>query len=232
MAPRIEQIFYILNGRIGVSGFTTAGGTSDTVTTALTSALSTASRSGGSVPLQVGNSAQEGVETATGKNLTPIYTSAGTRYQDANGNDVYGKMGNSGSTWTLGYFSAPGGTEAVFTMPASASIGFEFDYCFNLADLPRSAISATTDRRIAPDPAQTGTRLFQEVLTVTSTNTLSALTNAQSGSIAFLIVNDLYYRAAGTTPPCTFAGKTVTWSQANALFSLIPGDDVAAVYSY
>lgn len=232
MAPRIEQLFYILNARVGVSGFTTAGGTSDTITAALTSALSTASRSGGSVPLQIGSSAQEGVETATGKNLTPIYDQAQHRYVDANGNDVYGKLTFGGSNWTLSYFSAPNGTEAAFTMPATAQIGFEFDYCFNLVDLPRSAISATTDRRIAPDPAQTGMRLGQETLAVTATNTLAAASNAQTGAVAYLVVNGFVYRATGTTPPCTVSGKTWTWSQANAQFSLQPGDDVLAVYSY
>ena len=232
MSPRIEQIFYILNARIGVSGFTSAGGTSDTINSALNSALSTASRSGGSVPLQVGSSAQEGIETATGKNLTPLYDSQGHRLLDTTGTDVYGKVTFGGTNWTLSYFSAPGGTEAPISISAGTLLGFEFDYRFNLADLPRSAISATTDRRISPDPAQTGMRLAQEILAVTADNTLAAASNAQTGAIAYLIVNNLSYRATGPTPPCAVSGKAWSWNQANAGFKLIAGDDVVAVYSF
>ena len=226
-----KQINYFLEARVGISGFSSAGGSSDTITSALTTALSTASRSGGSVPLQVGGATQEGVDTAAGYNLTPIYAGP-IRLTDANGNDVYGKITVSGSTWTLSYFSAPNGTETAYTMAASTSIGFEVPYVFSFADLPLTALTATTDRRIAPDPASTGMRLQQDALTVTAANTLSTLSKSATGGVFMLLVNGVAYTTAGTGAPVSVSGTTVTWSATNAGFALATTDDAKAVYSY
>lgn len=227
-----KQINYFLEARVGVSGFSSAGGASDTITSALTTALSTASRAGGSVPLQVGSANLEGVDTATGFNLTPIYIASGVRLTDTNGNDVYGKITNSGSTWTLSYFSAPSGAEAAYTMAASTSIAFEVPYIFSFADLPLTAITAVTDRHIAPDPANQGMRLQTDALTVTATNTVSALSRTQNGGVFFLYVNGVAYRNVGGSPPVSVSGTVVTWNATNAQFALATTDEVTAFYSY
>lgn len=232
MTIDVKQISYFLETRVGISGFSSAGGTSDTITSALTTALSTASRSGGSVPLQVGGLTQQGVDTAAGFNLTPIYTAAGVRLTDASGNDVYAKITNSGSTWTLSYFSAPNGTEATYTMAASTSIGFEVPYIFSLANFPLQGITSMTDRRIAPDPASGGMRLQMDALTVTAVNTVSALSRAQNGGVFLLYVNGVAYRSIGGSPPVSVSGTAVTWSASNAGFALATSDEVTAFYSY
>ena len=235
-----KQIDRYLQAPVGIAGFSTAGGTSDTITSAITSALSTASDAGTSVPLQVGSgtpgSQAEGVQVAAGLNRTLIYNFGTTvRYLDGSGNDVYGKVTNSGATWTLSYFSVIAGTETAFAMPASASISFEVPYVFTLADLPYTSLMAMLERHVAPDSALSGgsgTRIFTEVLTVTAADTVSNLTNTATSTKQCLVVNDVAYYSLGASPPFTVSGKAVTWNAANAGFHLATSDLVVADYSY
>ena len=239
MSIQAKQISKYLQAPVGISGFSTAGGASDTITSAITSALSTASDAGTSVPLAVGNgtpgSQVEGVQVAAGLNRTLIYNSGTTvRYLDGSGNDVYGKVTNSGAVWTLGYFSVIAGTETAFTMPASVSIAFEVPYIFTFADLPYTALMALLERHVAPDGASSGagTRILTEVLTVTAANTVSNTTNTPTGTKQCLVVNNVAYYALGASPPFTISGKAITWSAANAGFALATSDVVVADYSY
>ncbi len=228
-----KQIGKLLTATVGIAGFATAGGTSDTITTALTTALATAGNGGVSVPLQVGSATQEGVDTAAGFNLAKVFLSAsGKTLTDGNGNDVYGKVSVAGAVWSIAYFSAPGGVEAAFAMPAAASIAFDVPYIFSFADLPLRALTAVAERHVGPDLAAYGFRSQGDALTVTAANTLSALSQTAAGTFFLLVVNGLAYTALGSNPPFSVAGTAVTWSAANAGFALMPGDDVKAVYSY
>ncbi len=228
-----KQISKPMAATVAVAGFTTAGGTSDTITAALTTVLSTAGNLGVSVPLAVGSATAEGVDTASGFNLAKIYASAtGKNYQDGNGNDVYGKVTNAGSAWTLSYFSAPNGVEAAFAIPASASIAFDVPYIFSLSDLPMRAITGTAERHVAPDLAAYGFRAQADVMTVTSANTLSAMSQTFVGPYSQLIVNNQTFTPYGTSPDYTVTGTTVTWSASNVGFALAPGDKVIHFYAY
>ena len=239
MGVPAKQISKFQMAPVGVSGFSTVGGSSDTITSALTTALNTAADNGGSVPLQVGSgtygSQAEGVITAAGLNLTPIYNS-GTKlkYLDGSGAEVYGKLSNAGAVWTLSYFSLVAGVETAFTMPASASIAFEAPYLFSFDHLPYFAFMAIVERHVAAAAALSGggTRLFAEQLTVTAANTLSALTNTATATIQRLNVNGLIYTSLGSAPAFTISGKAITWSAANAGFALATSDNVSAEYSY
>lgn len=228
-----KQVAKFLQAWVGLSGFSTAGGSSDTITTALTTALSTAGNGSVSVPLQVGSSAQMGVNTAAGFNTTPIFV-AGTKdaYLDANGQEVYGKITSAGSVWTLSYFSLVAGTETAFTMPASASIEFEVPYVFSFDLLPFTAITALVNRHVAPDPSGTGQRFQADALTVTAANALSALSRTYAGPYAMLCVNGIAYLNVGANPPFAVSGTAVTWSAANAGFALATTDEVRAIYGY
>jgi hypothetical protein len=233
MAIQPKQIAKLLQAWVGIAGFTAAGGTSDTITSVLTTALGTAGNGGVSVPLQVGSGSQEGVNTSTGFNQTQVFlASNGDRLVDGAGNDVYAKITNSGSVWTLSYFSAPNGTETPYTMVASTVINFEVPYVFTFDHLPYTAIAAMIERHIAPDLATFGYRQTMETLTVTATNTLANAAYAPNGTTALLLVNGVAYTATGAAPPFSYSGKTLTWSAANAGFSLATTDDVKFVYSY
>lgn len=233
MPVQPKQIQKNLQAWVGIAGFTAAGGSSDTITTVLTTALTTAGNGGASVPLQVGSATQMGVNTAAGFNVTPVYA-AGTKdvLLDSAGQEVYGKITNAGSAWTLSYFSVVSGTETAFTMPASTAIDFEVPYVFSFDLLPLTAITAALQRHVAPDPSANAGRTQADALTVTATNTLSALSRTYAGPWAMLLVNGVTYANFGPTPPFSVSGTAVTWSAANAGFALATTDEVKVIYGY
>lgn len=72
---------------------------------------------------------------------------------------------------------------------------------------------------------------FAEPLTVTATNTLSALSNAPSSALVLLAINGQVISSVSSPAPFTISGMTVTWNAANAGFSLQTGYNVVAIYS-
>lgn len=74
-------------------------------------------------------------------------------------------------------------------------------------------------------------RLAREPLTIATQNTIPALafTPVNAASVK-LFVNGIQYGAIGATPPFSLSGKTLTWSAANAGFTLDSGDRVLAEY--
>ncbi len=233
MGIAAKQITKFLQAWVGIAGFSTAGGTSDTITTVLTSALNTAGSGGVSVPLQVGSATQMGVSTTAPFNVTAVFV-AGTKdvLLDGNGQEVYAKITNAGSAWTLSYFSVVGTAETAYAMAASTAIDFEVPYIFSLDALPVTAITGATQRHISPDPAAFAGRTQPDALTVTAANTLSALSKTYAGPWAILIVNGVQYTNFGSTPPFSVSGTAVTWSAANAGFPLATTDEVKAIYGY
>jgi hypothetical protein len=72
--------------------------------------------------------------------------------------------------------------------------------------------------------------LFSEALTVTATNTLSALTNVPTGNFFEVIVNGETFLPVGSLPPFTWHGKNITWQSTTTTINM--GDTVTAVYSF
>ncbi len=70
-----------------------------------------------------------------------------------------------------------------------------------------------------------------EALTVTSVNTLSSLSSTYNNYYMLLFVNGATYTDHDTNPLFTAVGKSVTWSVANAGFTLRVGDRVTALYT-
>lgn len=233
-----KQIKKFQQAPVAVSGFVTAStaGTSDNITAALTSAVGTAGDGGAAVPLQVGAlgaSPQMGVQTTDGLNRTPIYSAAtGQRLVDANGYEVYGKITYASAVFTLGYFSAPGGAEAAYTMPASSGITFLMPYIFDFVSFPATATMAVLEKFVASDQVAFAFRETQEVLTVTAANVLSNLSQAHNGLTCELFVNGVTASSAAPNPDFTVSGKVITWSAANAGYALATSDVVKAKYSY
>lgn len=228
-----KQIDKLQQAFVGFSGFSAAGGTSDNVTSAISSALATAGNLGNSVPVQVGSGTQEGINTTAGFNLCTLYSSTtGLRLTDGSGNDVYAKISNSGSTWTLSYFTAPGGTEAPYAMPASTALSVEFPYVFTFDHLPYTAGTATTDRHVAPDLSTVQGRLAADLLTVTATNTLSDLSQTFKGPVIWLSINGKTEDNIGGSAAFSVSGKTVTWNASNAKYALSTDMRVVAYYNY
>lgn len=75
-------------------------------------------------------------------------------------------------------------------------------------------------------------QIYSEQLTVTAPNTLAHTANAPNGIFTQLIVNAGTYLSVGTSPAFSVSGNTITWSSANAGFSLATTDTVIALYTY
>jgi hypothetical protein len=210
-----SQIKKMFDAHVRVTGFS-ATGVSDTITTPLTTAVSSAGDLGVSVPLQVSTynsgTQTEGIVTASGQNKVEIYdATTKQKLDDGQGNEVYGRVTESGGAYTLSYFSLIAGSETSFDI-GSTTIDFEFPYRFELHNLPVNALIAIQSRNTDEDAGGGAGRLVRELLTVTSTNTLSNLTyTPDESSNVHLTVNGKGEDTLSGSG-LTISGKTLTWN--------------------
>ena len=180
MLLQSKQIKKVLAGRVRANNFTTSVSNSDTTTTALTTALSTAGFGGGTVPLTPsGNENVSGVITTSMNNTVLIFD--GTTKEvisDGNGNEVYGRLTESGGVYTLSYYSLVGGVETNYDFTIATSIDFEFSYRFEFKDLPTDSLISTKTRNIDDDPKGGRSIYTTETLNITALNTVSSLSNS------------------------------------------------------
>lgn len=74
------------------------------------------------------------------------------------------------------------------------------------------------------------TEINMEQLTITTLNTIPQLAQNYSGEVFILVVNGYSFVLTGASPSFSVSGKNVTWL--STVWSINPGDDVVAVYSY
>jgi spore maturation protein SpmB len=230
----IKQINWVVAALVRVSSFA-ASGTSNNVSTAIASALSTAGRGGVTVPTQVSaNGDAIGIITSGVNNLVQIARADGEKIADASGNEVYGRLTETGGVYTLSYVASVNGVETGVSL-AATTINFDFAYRFDFARLPGDFAIAVPTKVVNNDPRAGGTAagIFTELLSVTALNTLSALTKTPNVTAnLFLIVNTATYSTlGGSSAPFAVSGKAVTWSPVNAKFNLETGDRVIATYT-
>ena len=80
-------------------------------------------------------------------------------------------------------------------------------------------------------PAGSATNTAVDSLTISVANTFPSLSHTYNGSGLFqLIVNGQVFVSAGSSPPFSVSGTTITWL--STIFSVNPGDIVFAMYSY
>lgn len=226
-----KQIFKIIGCHVRVNGFTTSVDTSDTVTTVLGTALATAGVSGTSVPLVVSpNDTTPGVITTGVNNRVEIWdATTKVKLIDGGGNEVYGRLTESGGTYTLSYYSIVAGTETAFTMDGR-DIDFSFSYRFTFDKLSGDCLLQTASTNVNDDPSvsKQGVEVCEE-LTVTALNTMATLTYTPSAYPAFTFkVNGIAY-CVGGSGPVTVVGTTVTWNPAG-IYDLETDDCVCICY--
>ncbi len=228
-----KQVEHVQSAYVRVAGLSASGG-SNTVTTAITTALSTAGRLGVSVPLQV--SATEnavGVITTGSYNRVELWN--GTTKQkmsDASGNEIFGRLTQSGGVYTLTYYTIQSGTETAYTFASATTVDIEFAYRFDFHRIPADSAIGVKQRNVDDDSDGGGGDIFQEQITVTALNTLNALTKTPVASTAVvLLVNGVAYSPAGGSAPFTVTGKTISWSSTNATFDIETTDRVIAHYT-
>lgn len=234
MGIQSKQINKTLAAAVRVSGFSANGG-SNTVTTAITSALSTAGDGGLSVPVQVA-STDIGVITSGTNNRIEIWDATSKdKFVASNGEEVYGRLTESSGVYTLTYYTLPNtGTETAYSFGSSTSIDFEFGYRFDFYRYPTDAAIATVARNINQDPSQSAGRPYAEKLTITAQNTLPNLskTPVSSSTVELMVWGVSYDALGGGTAYFTVntTTKALTWSATNAGFNIDTTDYVVARY--
>lgn len=74
-------------------------------------------------------------------------------------------------------------------------------------------------------------RLAREPLTIATANTIPPLTFTPANAASVkLFINGVQYGAIGANAPLSLSGKTLTWSAANAGFTLDSNDRVQTEY--
>ena len=232
---KAKQIEKYLSSFVRVSGFS-ALGTSDTVTTDVTTALSTAADNGGSVPVQQAvltyGSYVEGVIVTPPYNRCEVYDSTTLqKIVDGSGNEVYARITFSSPNYVISYYTLVAGVETAYTF-AATTIDFEFTYLFNFDHLPNSSLVGVKERNVADDGNSSGKPFF-EILTVTALNTLSNLSFAPVDvSQVWLTVNSISTLHAGTN--FTVTGQAFSFSGgqiASTGFDIETTDEVFAHYN-
>jgi hypothetical protein len=231
MKIRSKQIDRVIAASIRVNGLSVVSSSSSTVvTTAITTALSTAS-DGSAVPLVVSSSNGVGVITTGSNNRVEVYNGTSKdKILATNGEEVYGRLTESSSIYTLSYFTlSNSGTETSYTFDNSTTLDFEFGYRFELHQLPTDAIIGQRTRNISDDASGGGGSLFGESLAITATNTIASLTKTPlTQSIINLSINGQIQRPG---IDFTVSGKSITWIPASSLFDLNTTDTAYVIYS-
>jgi hypothetical protein len=238
MAIKTKQIDWTQYASIKITGQAGAGA-STVVTASITTALSTAGRGNVSVPLQVSTSGGVGVITAPPDNRVEIFANGTKNKITVAGNELFGRLTESGGAYTLTYFSLVAGAETATNLPASSTIDFDFIYCFDAARLPINAITAQVTRNVSSDPSGGGATpsyVVREQLTVTATNTVSSLSKTPTSvSVVVLEVNEASYHSFGGANAffsVNLGTKAITWNPtAPRGFILETTDTVIADYT-
>lgn len=118
-----------------VGAFSTAGGSSDDVSTVVLASALTDVPQTSLTALGIYTGAVSGATDP----LRCLIRKAGSdqAFDDGTGDDVYGSLAEAGGVYTLSYFKADG---SAYSFPASTSIDFFFIEIYNLSILPATAL--------------------------------------------------------------------------------------------
>ena len=220
-----------------------ANATSITLTTAalqgvLSNAASTSyGGSGAVIALQEAvltqGSEAEGIATGSANNVIRIFTPAGGRLKDADGDEVYGRITKVGNSWVVTLHGTDNGSETNYTNGATAVAGLTLLIpVFAHASKMGPAAEALADHFVESNlNLSSGGSLYQEVLTITADDTLPALTKATPTNFVNLIITHLVYSSVDTNPILSYSGKTLTFNSANYPGTLKAGTLVVAQYA-
>ncbi len=229
-----SQIKRLFDSYLRIDNFS-ATGLNDVVTTPITTLLGSAGDLGVTVPLQVstynsGTQTEGLITTGTG-NKVEIYDSTTKQKLDDNqGNEVYGRLTESGGVYTLTYYSLISGVETAFDI-GTTTIDFEFLYRFEFHNLPVNFAVAIQSRNIDDDGGNNNGRLVVERVTVTSTNTLANLTYTPDvpSNVQLSVNGKLEDTLSGSG--LSISGKTFTWTAGTVGYNCLTSFRVVAQYT-
>jgi len=236
--PQIQakQVKRIISAPVKITGLAVSSSASSVVvTTQLTSALTTAGEGGVSVPLVSSTTtAQNGVCTTAPINKCEIWDNTTKQKITAGStqNEIYGKMTISSSIYTLSfYYLDNSGVEQSYSFPSSGTIDFDFIYRYRFHEFPADGAIAAITKNVFLDPKGAGAVEFNEQLTVTSTNTLSNMSNTPAyPTRTKLFVNGKVEVPIGGSPAYAVSTNQIIWNATNAGYTLETTDIVFVTY--
>lgn len=228
-----SQLDFILTAPILGIGLVVTG-LSVNATAAISTMLATSGRGGVSVPVQVSTADNILGLLTTGSNRVTLRNSTTKDPVIQNTEEVYGKLTQAASVYTITFFYNNNGTETAYSFASSTPIDFVVSYRFDAARLPVDALVAVTGALLQNDLTGAGGTpplLFAEPLTIVTLNTLPALLKTPFNSnFVSLIINSAVYFSVTPNPVFSISVKALTWIPANG-FALNVGADVVAMYS-
>lgn len=241
MGPKRKQLDGNLSARYGVLGYTfPASPTAANVTTVINSTLSTAGElDGAAVALNLVPSSGvdvAGVVVTAPKNYVQVRnnTTKGP-LDDGAGNEVYGRVTEASSVYTLSLYTLIAGVETAYAPVSPTAIDFFFPYRIPFNRLPTDILIESNAQFVKDDPSQSFSSqvTVTENLTIAVTNTVPNLTfTPDDPTNVQLIVNKIVEDSfGGGAASFSISGVIITWSAANAGYPLVPGDRVRARYT-
>ena len=175
----------------------------------------------------------EGIATSSANNIVRIFTPAGGRLKDADGDEVYGRITKDGTNWVVTLYGTDAGAQVAYTNGNAVVAGLTLLLpVFAHASKMGAAAEALADHFVESNLNMSGGgALYQEVLTIATDNTLPALTKGTPTNFVNLIITHLVFSSVDTDPVLSYSGKTLTFNAANYPGTLKAGTLVVAQYS-
>lgn len=222
-----KQINKKISASILVSNIT-VNGLSNNVTTPITNNLTNAGYMGNSVEFKKSNNeSQSGIITQSPYNKVEIFLNSNKKKIIFNDSEVYGRILESSNVYTLYFFYLLNGVEEEYSFLSNTQIDFEFNYRYELKDLPTDF---NIQKNINQDINNGGGNIFIEQLIINTTNIIPNLTNIPKSNIE-LSVNGQVLNMLGANPPFIVVGTAITWDVNNAGYNIDSGDFVVAKYT-
>lgn len=228
-----KQVKRMFLSYIRINAISATGG-STVVTTPLTTAASSAGDLSASVPLQVSTynstTQTEGYVATTTDNKVEIYRNSDKKkIEDTSGNEVYGRLTESGGVYTVTYYSLVSGVETAYSFSGATSVDMEVPYNFEFHHLPRNFAIAIQARNVDEDSDSGNGRFVMEATTPTGTNTLPDLAKTPIVGTLRAFVNGQHIDTLSGSG-FTHTGKVLTWTAATVGFSVETADRVVVEY--
>jgi len=209
-----------------------------TGTLALPTAVSVVVTSNHSGETPGGNDTTAGTYTSPPQNKAYLrLKSTGKALEDDSQRQVFGRLTEAGSVWTLSFFVLIAGSETAFDFTGHTEVGNDFEYTYFESiqignSLPTSIVNLfeNIDEINASSPLSH--QHLIEVKTIVSQNTIPNLAQVPKDvNDVKIAVNEMLY-VAGTH--LTVVGQVVTWDfdSGSGGFDIETTDEVIAVYEF
>lgn len=211
-------------------------GLSFTGTLGLPTAVSVVVTANHSGEVSGGDNTTVGTYTASPQNKVFIrLKDTGKAVEDDSQRQIFGRLTESASIWTLSFYVLIAGVETVYDFTGHADVGSNIEYTyFHSIQIGSSSptnvvnLFENIDEINASSPLSHQHKI--EVKTIVSQNTIPSLVEEPKDSTDVkLIVNKLAYT---NNVDFTIVGKVITWVQGTAGFDIETTDEVVVVYEY